>query len=46
MRRADAAVAAKTTANSSKLVGTPVQFVCLALLLAIATLAHRIVSAW
>jgi len=46
MRKPEAAVAAEKNAPSARLVEPPVRLVCLALLLAIASLACRIVSLW
>ena len=46
MHRMDAAAPAGNNAPAARPVETPVQLVCLALLLAIATLACRIVSLW
>jgi hypothetical protein len=46
MRNPDAAVAAVKNVPATGPVDTPVQLVCLALLLAIAALACRIASLW
>ena len=46
MRKPEAAIAAGKNSPGTGLAETPVQLVCLALLLAIAALACRIASLW
>jgi hypothetical protein len=46
MRKANSAVAAKKSVQAAGSVETPVELVCLALLLAIAALVCRIASIW